>query len=62
MAVAHSIFTLDRGVQLFLAAFDIPMTVVLLKVGLGLETVIFRHFNKIIEKTHLTYTYMIIFL
>ena len=34
MAVARSIFTLD-GVQLFWAAFDMPVTVVPLKVVLG---------------------------
>ena len=37
MAVARSIFTLDRGVQLFWAAFDMPMTVLPLKVALGLD-------------------------
>ena len=37
MAVAHSIFTLDGWVQLFWAVFDMPMTVVPLKVALGLE-------------------------
>ena len=35
MAVACSIFTLGWGVQLFWAAFDMPMTVVPLKVALG---------------------------
>ena len=35
MAVACSIFTLDGFVQLFWAAFDMPMTVVPLKVALG---------------------------
>ena len=37
MAVAHSIFTLDGGFQLFWAAFDLPMTVVPLKVALRLK-------------------------
>ena len=37
MAVARSIFTLDRGFQLFWAAFDMPMTVVSLKVALCLQ-------------------------
>ena len=37
MAVAHSIFTLDWGFQLFWAALDLPMSVVPLKVTLGLE-------------------------
>ena len=36
MAVAHSIFTLDGWVQLFWAAFDMPMTKVQLKVAWGL--------------------------
>ena len=35
MAVARSIFTLDGWVQLFWAAFDMPVTVVPLKVELG---------------------------
>ena len=35
MAVAHSIFTLDGWVQLFWEAFDMPVTVVSLKVALG---------------------------
>ena len=35
MAVAHSIFTLDGWVQLFWAAFDMPVTGVPLKVALG---------------------------
>ena len=35
MAVARSIFTLDEGVQLFWAAFDMSVTVVPLKVTLG---------------------------
>ena len=33
MAVACSIFALDEGVQLFWAAFDMPMTVEPLKVA-----------------------------
>ena len=54
MAVAHSIFTLDEPhVQVFWAAFDLPMTVVPLKVALGLENFYFWAFKKIIEKTHL---------
>ena len=35
MAVARSIFTLDGALQLFWAAFDMPVTVVPLKVALG---------------------------
>ena len=50
MAVAHSIFTLDVGVQLFWAAFDLPMTVVPLKVALGLEKFDFWAFKKIITQ------------
>ena len=53
MTVAHLIFTLDGGFQLFWAAFDLPMTVVPLKVALGLEKFDFWAFKKIIEKTHL---------
>ena len=62
MAVALSKFTLDGGVLLFLAAFDMHVTVVSLEVGLGLEKFDFWAFQKIIEKTHLTYTCMILFL
>ena len=36
MAVAHSIFTLDGGFQLFWAGFDLSVTVVPIKVALGL--------------------------
>ena len=46
MAVANSIFTLDGGFQLFWAAFDLPMTVVPLKVALGLEKNDFWAFQK----------------
>ena len=46
MAVAHSIFTLDVWVQLFWAAFDMPMTAVPLKVPLGLEKIDFWAFQK----------------
>ena len=53
MSVACSIFTLDGGFQLFWAAFDLPVTVVLLKVTLGLEKFDFWAIQKIIEKTHL---------
>ena len=37
MSVAHSILTLDGGFQLFWAASDLPVTLVPLKVELGLE-------------------------
>ena len=46
MAVARSIFTLDGVVQLFWAAFDMPMTVVPLKVALGLGKFDFSPFKK----------------
>ena len=46
MAVARSIFTLDRGIQLFWAALDLPMTVVPLKVAIGLEKFDFWAFKK----------------
>ena len=47
MAVACSIFTLGGGgVQLFWAAFDMPVTVVPLKVALGLEKIDFWAFKK----------------
>ena len=35
-ALAHPIFTLDGGFQLFLAAFDLTLAVVALKVVIGL--------------------------
>merc|ERR1712059_66488 len=64
MAIAHSIFTLDGGFQLFSfwAAFDLPMTVVPLKVALGLETFDFWAFQKNNRKNSLGYTCLIIFL
>ena len=37
MAVAHSMFTLDGGVQLFWTAVDLILAVVPLKVALGYE-------------------------
>ena len=46
MALAHSIFTLDGGFQLFWAAFDMPVTVVPLKVALGLQKFDFWAFKK----------------
>ena len=46
MAVAHSIFTLVGGVQLLWAAFDMPVTVVPLKVALGLQKFDFWAFQK----------------
>ena len=46
MAVAHSIFTLDGAVQLFWAAFDMPVTEVPLKVALGYKKLVFWHFKK----------------
>ena len=46
MAVACSIFTLGGGVQLFWTAFDMPMTVVPLKVALGWDKFDFWMFQK----------------
>ena len=46
MAVACSIFTLDGVVQLFWAAFDMPMTGVPLKVALGQDKFDFWEFQK----------------
>ena len=46
MAVAHSIFTLGGGFQLFCTAFDMPMTGVALKVALGYKTIVFWAFQK----------------
>ena len=59
MAVARSIFTLDGGVQLFWAAFDMPMTVVPLKVALGQDKFDFWTLKKFNKDTHLTYTWVI---
>ena len=46
MAVARSIFTLGGGVQLFWAAFDMPVAVVPLKVALGWDKFDFWMFQK----------------
>ena len=46
MAVAHSIFNSELGFQLIWTAFDLPMTVVPLKVALELETFDFWAFQK----------------
>ena len=43
MALADPIFTLDGRVQLFWAAFDMPVTLVPLKLALGLEKIDFWH-------------------
>ena len=59
MAVARSIFILDGVVQLFWAAFDMPVTVVLLKVALGWDKFDSWVFKKIIMMWHLTYTCVI---
>ena len=59
MAVASSIFTLDGVVQLFWAAFDMPMTMVPLKVALGWDKSDFWVFQKIIMGIHLTPTCVI---
>ena len=46
MAIARPIFTLGGGVQLFWAAFDMPVTVVPLKVALGWDKFDFWAFQK----------------
>ena len=46
MAVACPIFILVGGVQLFWAAFDMPVTVVLLKVALGWDKLDFWALKK----------------
>ena len=57
MAVAHSMFTLGVGVQLFWAAFHMPMTVVPLKVALGWDKfdiwVFQKNKNDVTLDTHL---------
>ena len=60
MAVARSVFTLDGVVQVFWAAFDMPMTGVPFKVALGYKKLFFGLFKKIIKKTHLTPTWVIV--
>ena len=52
MAVAHSIFTLDVGVQLFWAGFDMPVTGVPLKVALGYKKIVFWTFQKNNQQTY----------
>ena len=46
MAVARSIFTLGGGIQLFCAAFDMPMIGVPLEVALGYKKIVFWAFQK----------------
>ena len=46
MAVACSIFTLGGAVQLFWAAFDMPVTGVPLKVALGYKKNVFLAISK----------------
>ena len=53
MTVAHSIFTLDGGVQLFWVAFDMSVTVIPLKVALWLEKFDFWAFKKNNQKKSL---------
>ena len=48
MAIADPIFTLVVGFQLFWAAIDLLVTVVQLKMALGLENIFFA-FQKIIH-------------
>ena len=50
MSLADPIFTLVVGFQLCWAAFDLHVTVVLLKVALGWGKIIFGHFKKIITQ------------
>ena len=45
-ALADPIFTLDGEIQLFWAAFDMPVTLLPLKVALGLEKNDFWAFQK----------------
>ena len=45
MALADPIFTLDGGVQLFWAAFDLILAVVILKFALGNENIDFWAFQ-----------------
>ena len=59
MAVAHSIFTLYGGFQLFWTAFVLHMTVVPLKVVFGLEKFNFWAFQKNNRKNSLGYTCVI---
>ena len=59
MAVAHSIFTLCGMVQLFWAAFDMPMTVVPLKVALRWDKFDFWAYQKNNHEGHLTFTCVI---
>ena len=59
IAVAHSIFTLGGGVQLFWAAFDMPMTGIPLTVALGYNKLVFWAFKNKIMDIHLTPTCMI---
>ena len=46
MALSEPLFTLDGGVKLFWAAFDVHVTVIPLKVALGLEQQIFLGISK----------------
>ena len=59
MAVAQSIFILDGWVQLFWAAFDMPVTGVPLKGALLYKKLCFGCFKEIIMDIHLTLTWVI---
>ena len=59
MALADPIFTLDEGVQLFWTAFGMPVTVVPLKVALGLKN-IFGHSKKIITQVPVNYQLLMV--
>ena len=52
MAIADPIFTLDGGIQLFWAAFDMLVTVVPIKMALGWEKIDFSAFKKIIMQVY----------
>ena len=56
MAVAHSIFILGGAVQLFYAAFDMPVRVVPLKVAIGWDKFVFWAFQKNNHRHSLGYT------
>ena len=62
MAVARSIFTLGRRVQLFWTAFDPMFAVVPLKVALGWHKFYFCAFKKIIMQVGVKCNIMIILL
>ena len=60
-APTDPVFTLDREFQLFWAAFDLCVTVVPLKVALGLEKIEFWALKKKITQVPVKCNLMIIF-